>query len=59
MRQEPSLMGKEASMRGGMAKWQSTELQEQKTNKNKQWDGGGGAEFIPLLRRDKIKESVI
>lgn len=24
--------------------------------KNKQWDGGGGAEFIPLLRRDKIKE---
>lgn len=52
-------MGKEASMRGGMAKWQSTELQEQKTNKNKQWDGGGGAEFIPLLRRDKIKESVI
>lgn len=41
-------MGKEASMRGGMAKWQSTELQKQKTNKQTM---GGLAEFIPLLKK--------
>lgn len=44
-------MGKEASMRGGMAKWQSTDLQKQKTNKQKQTMGWGGAEFIPLLKK--------
>lgn len=44
-------MGKEASMRGGMAKWQSTELQKQKTNKKQKQTMGGLAEFIPLLKK--------
>lgn len=34
-------MGKEASMRGGMAKWQSTELQKQNTNKQTKTNNGG------------------